>query len=225
LSTVTRLSIFDLDNTLTRRGTFSPFLLFATKRIAPWRLALVPLVFAAMLAYAVRIITRAQLKSAMHRIMIGRRVPKAKIAEITHAFAAHTLASNLYPKALALIAQEQDAGRRVMIATAACQFYSEPIAKALGVADLVATRSAWEGEFLTPEIEGSNCYGSDKLSMIGDFLKQLDLDRKELHIRFYSDHFSDLPTFDWSDEAIATNPSARLQGHAKRRKWQILSLA
>ena len=33
-----RIAIYDLDRTLTRRATFTPFLLFAARKVASWRL-------------------------------------------------------------------------------------------------------------------------------------------------------------------------------------------
>ncbi|CAN5309960.1 hypothetical protein BH11PSE5_BH11PSE5_22790 [soil metagenome] len=46
----TRLSIFDLDRTLTRKPTYTSFLLFAARRRSPLRLLLAPAVLACMLA-------------------------------------------------------------------------------------------------------------------------------------------------------------------------------
>lgn len=37
------LSIFDVDRTITRKPTYSLFLLFAMRRHAPWRALLLPL--------------------------------------------------------------------------------------------------------------------------------------------------------------------------------------
>jgi HAD superfamily hydrolase (TIGR01490 family) len=222
---MTDLSIFDLDNTLTKHGTYSPFLLFAARRLAPWRLAFVPVVVAAMVAHKSHLITRAQLKMLMQSLMIGRRVAKPRLTKITDAFAAHTLARNFYPKATALIAQEKAAGRRVIIATAAHRFYLEPIAAALGITDIIGTASVWDSEALTPAIAGPNCHGPDKKTMVTAFLAAQNLDRNSVHIRFYSDHHSDLPTLDWADEPIAVNPTGKLQRHALRSHWPILSLA
>jgi uncharacterized membrane protein YczE len=38
------LAIYDMDKTITRRATFTPFLIHAALGLAPWRLLLVPLV-------------------------------------------------------------------------------------------------------------------------------------------------------------------------------------
>ena len=53
------LAIYDMDRTVTRRATYTPFLLHCAMRRAPWRLMFLPLVALSMLAYATRLIDRA----------------------------------------------------------------------------------------------------------------------------------------------------------------------
>src|SRR3546814_5773150 len=67
---------------------------------------------------------------------------------------------------------------------------------------------------LTPAIEGANCYGGDKKLRVEAFLTKAGIAREAAHIRFYSDHDSDLPIFEWADEPVAVNPSkARSEEH------------
>jgi hypothetical protein len=37
-----RLAIYDMDKTITRRATYTPFLVHACARLAPWRIVLSP---------------------------------------------------------------------------------------------------------------------------------------------------------------------------------------
>ena len=46
------LAIYDMDRTVTKRATYTPFLLHCAMRRAPWRLLFLPLVVLSMLAYA-----------------------------------------------------------------------------------------------------------------------------------------------------------------------------
>jgi hypothetical protein len=59
---MTGLAIYDMDRTVTRTGTYTPFLLHCALRRRPWRLLLLPLVLLSMLAYVARLIDRAKLK-------------------------------------------------------------------------------------------------------------------------------------------------------------------
>ena len=36
---MTELAIYDMDRTITRTGTFTPFMIHAAIRLAPWRLS------------------------------------------------------------------------------------------------------------------------------------------------------------------------------------------
>ena len=47
----TDLAIYDMDRTITRHATYTPFLLHCAARRAPWRLLLLPFVILSMLAY------------------------------------------------------------------------------------------------------------------------------------------------------------------------------
>lgn len=215
------LSIFDLDHTLTRNGSWSPFLLFAARRRAPWRLVFAPLVVGLMAACKGHLLSRKQLKQAMHRLMLGSTADIERLTDLVSAYAEQSLARNIYPQALANIAAEHAAGRRVVIASAAHLFYLEPIAERLGVADVVGTASRWNGRYLTPRIAGEHCYGADKRRMLEDWLFDQDITRADAHIRFFSGDLSDLPIFEWADEAVAVNPSRRLLELALRRGWTV----
>lgn len=218
----TTLHLFDLDRTITRLPTYTPFLIYAALRLAPWRLLLIPALIPYFAGYGLKWIDRKALKQAMHKLMLGARVDAARIARVTASFAKATVEGNSYAEAKRMIAAAHAAGERVVIATASHRFYVEPIAAALGVTYVIATGSVWDGDQLTPEIPGENCYGAAKCAMVEIWFENIDLDRATVHVRFYSDHISDLPTFDWADEPIAVHPSPKLRAVAVQRGWPIL---
>src|SRR3989344_2232791 len=86
----------------------------------------------------------------------------------------------------------------------------------------IATGSAWRDGHLVPAITGTNCYGADKCAMVQAFLARAGIDRDAAHIRFFSDHASDLPLFALCDEPVAVNPSPRLAAIAAARGWPVL---
>jgi HAD superfamily hydrolase (TIGR01490 family) len=216
------LHLFDLDRTITRLPTYTPFLIHAALRLAPWRLLLIPLLIPYFAGYGLKRIDRKTLKQVMHALMLGQRVDAARIARVTASFAKATVQGNSYDEARRIITAANAAGERVVIATASHRFYVEPIAAALGVTYVIATGSVWDGDQLTPQIPGENCYAAAKCAMVEHWFADRDLDRTNLHVRFYSDHVSDLPTFEWADEPIAVHPSPKLRAVAESRKWAIL---
>jgi HAD superfamily hydrolase (TIGR01490 family) len=216
-----RLSIFDLDRTLTRRGTYSPFLLLACWRLAPWRLFFVPLILATMAAYKAGLISRKQLKMFMHARMLSKNVARSEIGPVIASFAAQRVRSGMNSDVVALLRAEKAAGRIVMIATAAPDYYATAIGALLGVQEVVATHSVWKDECLTPGIDGENCYGPAKKERLSDWLETQSVARANCNIRFFSDDLSDLPSFEWADERFVVHPTPSLAQYARRAGWAI----
>ena len=76
-------------------------------------------------------------------------------------------------------------------------------------------------ERVRAKIDGENCYGPAKMRMIADWVENSGLKGAHGHVRFYSDHASDAPVFEWSDEPVAVNPHARLARLAATRGWRV----
>ena len=216
------LAIYDLDRTLTRRATYTPFLLHCALRRAPWRLLLLPLVVASMLLYAARVIDRGRLKEINHRLLLGRWIHPKDLKPLVDSFADATVARNIRPGAHKAIARDKQEGRRLVLATASYRLYADAIADRLGFDDVIGTGSVIGlDERIRSRILGENAYGEAKLRMIAEWVEKSGLTGKHGHVRFYSDHASDEPTFEWSDEPVAVNPHARLKRLAKTRGWAI----
>ncbi|MDH2134278.1 HAD-IB family phosphatase [Sphingobium yanoikuyae] len=218
----TRLSIFDLDRTLTRKPTYTAFLVFAALRLSPWRLLLAPAVLGCMLAYLAGLITRRRVKELEQQLLLGRIVPRRKITILARRFAERIGRNGIYTAGIAQINQERAEGRRVIMASAANSVYLDAIAAHLGIDEVVGTRSLWNDDLLLPTIDGENCYGRAKRDMLAAYLAANCLSRAQTDIRFFSDHVSDLPTFEWVDEPIAVNPSRKLRRLASYRRWPIV---
>ena len=218
---MTDLAIYDMDRTVTRHATWTPFLLHCAVRRAPWRLVFIPLVALSMLAYVVKLIDRGRLKEINHRLLIGHRRHARELRPLVESFAAKTVANNVRPGARDAIARDRAEGRRVVMATASYRLYAEAIAQALGFDDCIGTASVIGlDERVHARIDGANCYGPAKLTMIEQWLERHGLTRGQ--VRFYSDHASDAPVFEWADEAVAVNPHAPLRKLAGSRGWTIV---
>lgn len=217
---MTDLAIYDMDRTVTRRATYTPFLLHCAMRRAPWRLIFVPIVILSMLAYVARLIDRGRLKEINHRLLLGHERHPAELKPLVESFAEAVLAGNVRPGARAAIARDKTEGRRVVMATASYRFYAREIAERLGFDDCIGTNSILGLDSqVHAKIDGENCYGPVKLRMISDWLEKSGLERG--HVRFYSDHASDAPVFVWADEAVAVNPHDKLKRLAAKRGWRV----
>ncbi len=216
------LAIYDMDRTVTRRPTYTPFLLHCAMRRAPWRLLFVPIVLLSMLAYVTRLIDRAKLKEINHRLLLGGRIHPRDLKPLVESFADKQVSTNIRPGARAAIARDKADGRRVVLATASYRLYADAIAERLDFDDVIGTGSVIGlDDRVHAKILGENCYGPAKLRMIADWVEKSGLKGMHGHVRFYSDHVSDQPAFEWADEPIAVNPHGKLRRLAEQRAWAI----
>jgi HAD superfamily hydrolase (TIGR01490 family) len=219
---MTELAIYDMDRTVTRHATYTPFLLHCAVRRAPWRLLFLPLVLLSMLAYATRLIDRAKLKEINHHLLLGRHIHPRDLKPLVDSFAERQVATNIRPGAHDAIKRDKQQGRRLVLATASYRLYADAIAERLGFHDVIGTGSIIGlDERVQAKIAGENAYGPAKMRMIADWVDASGLKGKHGHVRFYSDHVSDQPAFEWSDEPVAVNPHGKLRRLAIERGWAI----
>lgn len=220
---MTELAIYDMDRTITRTGTFTPFMIHAALRLAPWRLVFVPFAAMVMLAYVAKLIERKRVKELNQAMLIGRRIHADRLTPIAESFADRIMRHNVYQGALDSLAENRAAGRRLVLATASSRIWVEPIAARLGMDDIVATGTIRGlDDYVSHKVDGENCYGPAKLRMIQAWMGLEKLDRSQCRIRFYSDHISDVPVLEWADDPIAANPHGGLRAEARKRGWTIV---
>ncbi|RXZ65778.1 HAD family hydrolase [Pelagerythrobacter rhizovicinus] len=211
------MTIYDLDGTLLSGSTFTPFLIFGARRLALWRLLLLPVWIALMIGHKLGLIDRTTLKHRGMRLMLGRPLPET-LARVARAFAEVRVA-RLHPGARRAMEADAREGRRVVIATAAYLLYAEHIARLLDVEEIIASHWAIEGE-MQP-----NCYGPEKLARVQVWLAERGIARGELHLRFVSDSFADAPLLDWADESWFVTSRAGVARRAQARGWQPVNFS
>lgn len=214
-------AVYDMDKTITYAPTWTAFLVRTAAVESPWRLALLPAAAVATLGYVVGLVGRARLKEIAQRLLLGPRLSEPVAARAADRFAERIVESGIYAGALAQIAEDRAAGYRLVLATASYGFYAEAIAARLGFEAVIATGVVREHGAIVPRIAGENCYGPAKLAMIEAWLAGQGIARADAVVRFYSDHVSDEPSFEWADVAIATNPHTQLRAMAWERKWRV----
>jgi len=210
------LAIFDFDRTVTRRGTFVPFLLFAA-RSRPWRYRfLLPGGFLGFL-YLAGLISRKRLKERMMAFFLGDK-SKGELEALAKAFAGRLLMRGVHAKALEAMRAHQTRGHQVGLATASMDFYVRNVTAALKLDFEISTRSVFDAKGrLIPQILGENCFGAAKAARIRELLAM----EKPKEVWFYSDHASDAPSFALADVKIAINPGPRLAKRAKGEGWRV----
>jgi phosphatidylglycerophosphatase C len=219
-----RIAIYDLDRTLLRKPTFTPFLLFAAARAEPWRLLMLPVWIAAMIGYRIGFYGRKPLKQFGLHVFAGRHLKETVYAPIVRDFAIWRVRSDYTDIARQSVEAHRKEGAIIVIATAAPEIYATEIGRILNIEHVIATRHLHApdrngalGYFA--KIDGENCYGPEKLRRTINWLQAQGLPRSGCEIVAYSDHPSDAPMFDWSDQAIMITTNPRLIAAAKDNGW------
>jgi HAD superfamily phosphoserine phosphatase-like hydrolase len=215
-----RIAIYDLDRTVLRKPTFTLFLLWAAWREAPWRLLLLPALAALMIGYALRLYGRDRFKPAAIRLMLGASIAPARAETLATRFAAWRVPRDVPPGAAASIARDRAEGYRLLMATAAPEFYAGAIADALGFDAIVASRHRRDaaGNWL-PNLDGANCYGEEKARRVAEWLAA-HTPGGAAHVRAYSDHVSDAPTFALANESWLIGRGDKFVRLAAQHGWR-----
>jgi len=217
-----RLAIFDLDYTLTRRGTWGRFTWqIAKKRPHIW----IPLLLSAFRAqwlYKKNKIPRVDVKVTIMRWSM-RGWSKTGLLKEAKKFAQAEVPDKLRPGGIRELKNHQKAGDTIIIVSAAIDILVREIAELLDVPYFLATDMAWRAddqvkmEFATP-----NCYGPEKVKRLemffADHPEYADLPRI-----IYSDSHSDLPLMQFCQEAVAVHPDDKLKTLAKNHEFTVVN--
>ena len=216
------LVIFDLDYTLTRRGTWGRFVL-RNLRYRPHRW--LPFAFATAKAqwlYKTGKVPRVYVKQEMMRCsMVGAL--KADIVRMAEAFADREIENGLRPGALRALERHRARGDTLAIASAAVCVIVDAIARRLDIPYWVSTEMNWENGRLAPDFATENCYGPQKLERVKRLFSQDEaFVRTYEHITMYSDSYSDIDILRYSDKAVAVNADRKLVKAAAAEGFDVV---
>ena len=204
------IAIFDLDYTLTKRGTWGRFVI-KTVKFRPW--LWLPLVISAGLTqwrYKRGHLPRIRVKQAMMRwSMVGK--PRSEMERVAAKFAENEVVNGLRPGAVQMLEQHRANGDIIIIASAAVDLIVKPIAESLNIEHWVATDMRWEDGKLSPDFASKNCYGLEKLERVKQLFDQ-NPQMKQIHtlITMYTDSYSDIDILRFSDKGVAVNADRKL---------------
>lgn len=218
------LVIFDLDYTLTKRGTWGRFVWMNIKaRPHIW----LPLLFSTILMqwrYKRGQIPRVRVKQAMMRwSMVGKSRKNLDI--MAERFAEKEIKSGLRPGALQALERHRAQGDNLMIASAAVDILVEQIARKLFIPHHVSTEMAWDSaDLLLPNFASENCYGEEKLRRVKEYIsRNPELKQNHTIITTYSDSRSDLALLSFYDIGKFVDPDERLSKEASNHGLSVIS--
>lgn len=150
------------------------------------------------------------------------RFSSAELDELHARFMATRINPMRLPRAEALLQQHRERGDDLLIMTSTNSFVTRPIARALGVEQIMASEAEVIDGRYTGEIVGIPCYQDGKVARLQEWLQHYPGDTSV--IWFYSDSINDLPLLSAVSNPVAVDPDERLRAHAEAHGWPIISL-
>jgi HAD superfamily hydrolase (TIGR01490 family) len=129
---------------------------------------------------------------------------------------------NIYPRAKELIDESRRAGVRQVLVSGALDFTMRPLARYLGVDDLIANKLEFVDHYATGKLQKPFVAGATKADIMRAYAKQHEIDLAESWA--YTDSFSDYPMLAVVGHPTACNPDFRLRSLARSYDWPVLDL-
>ncbi|HEY4243652.1 MAG TPA: HAD-IB family hydrolase [Kofleriaceae bacterium] len=129
---------------------------------------------------------------------------------------------NLYPRARDLIEESRRAGVRQVLVSGALDFTMRPLARYLGVDDLIANRLEFVDNYATGKLKKPFVAGATKADIMRRYAREHGIDLAESWA--YSDSYSDYPMLAVVGHPTAVNPDFRLRSTARSYDWPVLEL-
>jgi HAD superfamily hydrolase (TIGR01490 family) len=152
--------------------------------------------------------------------------PAADLESASKRFIDSIFKPMLTAPAVDLIQQHQRAGDLMAIVTATNDFITGPIARLLGIDELIATQLERDSEGrITGKINGVAAFREGKVHRVQQWLAARDMKLADFErTYFYSDSTNDLPLLESVSDPVATNPGTALERIAVERGWPVLKL-
>jgi phosphatidylglycerophosphatase C len=199
MNSPTRLAVFDLDGTITRHDSFLPYVLGFLRR-RPLRTLRLLFTVPACLGFALRLVGRGALKSALVRAALGG-VSRAELERWNLCYVPRLLADGLFPEALQTIAAHREAGDQLVLMSASPDLYVPEVARRLGFAQTICTGMRWHGDLLDGHLTTENCRGDEKTRCLEELQRQYP----GLPVSAYGNSGSDLPHLHRAQAGVLVN--------------------
>jgi putative phosphoserine phosphatase / 1-acylglycerol-3-phosphate O-acyltransferase len=149
----------------------------------------------------------------------GRRADE--LEEIGERLFQQHIADLMYPEMREVVRAHQQRGHTVVLSSSAMPNQIEPIARYLGIDNVVCNRQVVDDDgLLTGEIVQPIIWGPGKSTAVQEFAAERGIDLSRSY--FYADGDEDLPLMYVVGHPRPTNPGPRLGKVARKRGWPVL---
>ncbi len=199
------LAVYDFDGTLIRGDSITAYLRFAFRR---GLLSLSALAGAGLNGLMNRLGLRSPGEAKARALQFLKKLPPEKQAALDQDFA-EALLRRLRPEGLCQMAQDQAAGRYILLLSASTDNYMLPLSRRLGADGLICTRLA--------DLPAGNCRGAAKAERLNAWLREQGLEADFPASAAYGDSLSDEPVLSLVGHPVLVNPKRSVLRKLKGR--------
>ena len=132
------------------------------------------------------------------------------------------LKPNIFPGSKELVDRGRQRGLRQVIVSGSLDFMVAPLARYLGIDDLITNRLEFVDGVATGKLEQPIVVGANKARIIQEYAQKHDVDLLQSY--GFSDSWSDYPMLAVVGRPAAVNPDRRLRRSAQEHAWPILDV-
>jgi HAD superfamily hydrolase (TIGR01490 family) len=133
------------------------------------------------------------------------------------------LKPNIFPGAYELVETGRRRGLRQVIVSGSIDFMIEPLARHLGIDDLLTNRLEFKKGVATGRVLPPLLAGATKARFIQEYAQKWNIDLLESY--GFSDSYSDYPMLAVLGRPAAVNPDRALRNAARAFDWPVLNLS
>ena len=150
------------------------------------------------------------------------QIDMSELVELHNRFMDECIRPLITTQSRALINKHVEQNDILLIITATNLFITAPIAKELGIDNILATDPEIIDNRYTGKVYGTPCFREGKVERLTVWLEETGYNLTDSY--FYSDSHNDLPLLEAVNKPIAVNPDETLRSHAEMKGWDIISL-
>jgi len=220
------MALFDLDGTLSRKHMWGGFLryYFVHKRKRGWIVVFWARHLPLWLLERCRLISEEELRTKWVQDLsdIFAGASRDEVLEVFRWVSEKYLFQSLRRDVIEILNQHKESGHMVVLISGNFIELLEIVGQELGVPAVVGTRTEVLDGRYTGKIIGPVCFGTNKVSLLQEFIHRSEL-QVDLSSSFaYADSYSDSPLLKLVGNPVATYPDKELYRFALRNGWQIL---
>jgi putative phosphoserine phosphatase / 1-acylglycerol-3-phosphate O-acyltransferase len=130
-----------------------------------------------------------------------------------------SLSHAIRPEIFSEIRYHKELNAKVVILSSAIQFVCLPLAKLLGIDDVICSELEVREGVFTGRFVGDLCYGDEKVNRLKVYCKEMNCSLEKVY--YYADSISDFQALDAVGYPVCVNPDKKLAKVAGAKHWTI----